>query len=167
MQIHLPKKKQISAELKRDDDDISKARSQMSVYMTRIDKICSPGNGFKGFLVLKNVVQVFSYVGHGAYWRPEHVDSYSMFDAGNPTYRQDFPIDNPAHVIRSYAVFCNPNDSTSYASECQRRSGTYRMEMSSIPTTCWWTHNIGSLFLWSSSSIVCYGLTRFHWQRWI
>ena len=73
MQIHLPKKKQISGELKRDDDDISKARSQMSAYMTRVDKICSPGNGFKGFLVLKNEVQVFSYVGHGAYWRPEQI----------------------------------------------------------------------------------------------
>ena len=92
--------------------------------MTRVDKICSPGNGFKGFLVLENEVQVFSYVGHGAYRRPEHVDSYSMFDAGNPTYRQDFPIDNPAHVIRSYAVgFLQPER---FNVVCQWMSETIR-----------------------------------------
>ena len=87
MQIHLPKKKQISGELKRDDDDIAKARSQMIRFMTRINQICSPGNSFKGFLVMENEVLVFGYSGHGEYRRPEVVDSYSMFDEGNPWTR--------------------------------------------------------------------------------
>ena len=71
-------------ELKRDNDDIVKAQSQMSDYMTRIDEICTPGNDFKGFLVMESQVLVFGYSGHGEYRRVEVVDSYSMFDAGNP-----------------------------------------------------------------------------------
>ena len=56
-------------------------------YMERINEISSPGNNFKGFLVLEDEVEIYSYVGHGANRRPDRVDMYSMFDAGNPWTR--------------------------------------------------------------------------------
>ena len=86
---HLPRDYRIITvvELKRDDDDKTKAQTQMTDYMERIDKICAPGDSFKGFLILEDKVQVFSYVGLGANRRPEKVDMYSIFDAGNPWTR--------------------------------------------------------------------------------
>lgn len=58
----------------------------MADYMTRIGQICTPGasDSFNGFFVLQDTVQVFSYFGVGAHRRPEQVDEYSIFDAGNP-----------------------------------------------------------------------------------
>lgn len=86
---HLPRDYRIVTvvELKRDDDEISKAVSQMHAYMKRINEISSPDNSFKGFLVLEDEVEIFSYVGHGANRRPLSLGTYSMFDAGNPWTR--------------------------------------------------------------------------------
>ena len=86
---HLPRDYRIVTvvELKRDEEDVSKAQSQINAYMSRINEISSPDNSFKGFLVLEDVVEIYSYVGYGAYRYPEKVGMYSMFDAGNPWTR--------------------------------------------------------------------------------
>jgi hypothetical protein len=74
-------------ELKRDGDDRAKAESQMADYMERIHQICAPGDSFKGFLVLKDTVIVYSYAGIGNRRSGSIVEEYSMFDPGNPWTR--------------------------------------------------------------------------------
>ena len=86
---HLPRDYRIITviELKRDIIDETKASTQMSHYMRRIDQICTPNNSFKEFLILQDIVEVYSYVGFSEFRRVEKVDEYSMFDAGNPWTR--------------------------------------------------------------------------------
>ena len=87
---HLPRDYRIITviELKRDNVGGGSAGSQMADYMDRINQICAPDDRFKGFLVLYDRVEVYSYSGVGANRRVDLVDEYSMFDAGD-TWTRD------------------------------------------------------------------------------
>ena len=75
-------------ELKREEDDRIGAELQMTNYMRRINRICSPDDSFKGFLVSYDRVAVYSYSGpRSDNRRIDMVDEYSMFDAGDPWTR--------------------------------------------------------------------------------
>ena len=86
---HLPRDYRIVTviELKRDEDDQAKSEQQMVAYMHRILTICHPNDSFRGFLLMKDSVQVYGYSGIGTRRHVEIVDQYNIFAVGNPFTR--------------------------------------------------------------------------------